>query len=253
MDNVALVTSTFTTDPRTDHRFLLAQMMCTTAVTYGYKIIVVESSPDPEAARMLREVGADVYTAEDAKMGPARRQALKIGLDMGFDIIAWLEPEKVGMIPCFEPCLKMMKEGYDIIIPWRNRLFADYPHYQALSEATANFEMEKMTGMTLDLMCGPRIMTRETATLFLSYEGRSRIDPSITYNDQWGILFVPVLWALSDDGFKVGSCPVDYIHPAVQTKFERYNAAMDKKRDIQRTELVDAMRQEHDLLVANRH
>jgi hypothetical protein len=245
-----LFTSTFCAgDPATDYRFRLALKMCRAAKAAEYPLVVVDGSPDQRARALLIEAGAKVYAQAKQGMGASRRQALKKAIDMFplAEALVWLEPEKVGMIPEIERCVTMLCSGYGVVVPWRNRLFTDYPHYQALSEARGNQEMSEITGLNLDLYCGPRVMTRRGAEYMLSYAGRSRVDLSVEYDDNWGLLFVPILWALAD-GLKVGSCPVDYIHPAIQTKIEEADPGMDRKRDTQRNVLVSAMRQEAALL-----
>jgi len=260
------VTTTFTTDPVGDYRFQLALQMCQTARVLGYPTFVVDGSRfHVTASEALMGAGATHVDEQKEKgMGASRRQCIKAGLNVvrtadliaGYtpnrafedvDAIVWIEPEKVGMVPCLAPCIEMVRQGYDIVVPWRNRLFADYPHYQALSEARANAEIAEVTGMNLDLYIGPRIMSRRGAELLLSYHGQSRVDPNVKLDDNWGILFVPILWALQD-GLKVGSCPVDYVHPAIQTAVESRMPEMDRKRDTQRVALVNAMRQEAELI-----
>lgn len=242
-----IVTSTFTKDATRDYRFQLAVQMCQAAKAAGYPVIVVDESLDGRARSFLSDVGATARTAIESGMGPARRQCIQAGIENG-DIICWIEPEKVGMVSVLAPCVDMVaRDGYDIVVPWRTRLFADYPPYQALSEARANQEMAELTGLNLDLMCGPRIMSRRGAECLMSYQGRSRVSADVAYDDNWGVLFVPILWALQD-GLRVGSCPVEYVHPAVQTALEGRNPEMDRKRDIQRTALVAAMRQESRLI-----
>ncbi|OGG61450.1 hypothetical protein A3I46_01200 [Candidatus Kaiserbacteria bacterium RIFCSPLOWO2_02_FULL_54_13] len=253
-----------------DYRFLLALLMCQTARAYGYPVIVVDGSPDhARACELLFAAGAtQVIQQTEPGTGASRRQCIKACLDAiqtanlldiaGFahahgefsdiQVIAWIEPEKVGMVAVLAPCIAMIVAGYDIIIPWRNHFFApnQYPPYQALSEARANAEMAEITGLNLDWMIGPHIMSRRAAELMMSYRGQSRIDPNVKYDDNWGILFIPMLWALQD-GMKVGSCPVDYAHPAIQAAIE-VGEKWDEKRDVQRTALVAAMRQEAELI-----
>ena len=242
-----IVTTTFTKDPVGDYRFLLALQMCQAARAYGYPVIVVDGSTSDAARDLLAVAGATVERQTEAGTGASRRQCIALGLSSTADVICWIEPEKVGMVPVLEPCVQMVSEGHDIVIPWRNQLFADYPPYQALSETWAAFEMAQITGLNLDFLIGPRIMSRHAAKLMMSYRGQSRVDPAVKYDDNWGILFVPLLWALQD-GLKVGSCPVNYAHPTVQTTLEARDPQMDRKRDIQRVALVEAFRQEAELI-----
>lgn len=267
--NAVIVTTTFMSSAAYDHRFELARQTCNMAKVLGYPIVVVDGSPDNVTARgALMAAGATLVEQQSEKgMGSSRRQCIKAGLDAvstasmietaGFahalqaftDIsaIAWIEPEKANMVPFLKPCVEMVKQGYDIVVPWRNRLYADLPPYQALSEGRANHEIAEITGLNLDFYVGPRIMSRRAAELLLSYRGKSRVDPAVKYGDNWEILFVPLIWALQD-GLRIGSCPVDYVHPAIQTAHEIGNAEMDKKRDFQRATLVAAMRQEAELI-----
>ena len=246
-----IVTTTRTQDPGSDYRFQLVRQMCQTGKAFNYPICIVDGSPDHETAKeLLLAAGASIVELQHTPgMGASRRQCLALGLAEAGEsgVMAWFEPEKVAMIPCLEGCIAMVRHGYDIVVTWRNRLFADYPPYQALSEARANQEMAEVTGLNLDLMSGPRIMSRRGAELLASYTGQSRVDPNVLYNDDWGIIFVPILWALKD-GLKVGSCPVEYVHPQIQTALESRMPAMDRRRDVQRTELVAAMRQEAELI-----
>ena len=251
-----IVTTTYSRDVKTDHRFPLNQMMCLTATAFGYPVIDIDDSPDPEVARLLQEAGALVRKQREPGTGASRRECLSAGLDFEgpfgdviswADVISWIEPEKFGMIPYLDVCGEMVMQGADIVIPWRRRLCADYPEYQAMSEMAANLEMAQITGRNLDLMCGPRIMSRRGAEILLSYKGRSRVNPDVIYDDNWGIIFVPILWALRD-GLTVVSCTVDYIHPAIQTRIEGADPEMDRKRDLQRMALVAAMRREAELI-----
>src|SRR3989344_4120783 len=241
-----IVTTTFTKDPVDDYRFQIALQMCQTAKAYDYPVIVVDGSDFHNmASQALLKVGkaTHVERQKEKGMGASRRQCIATGLSFGADVICWIEPEKVGMVPVLEPCIAMVEKGYDIVVPWRNLFFADYPPYQVLSEARAAAEIAEVTGLTLDYLIGPRIMSRRAAELMMSYCGRSRVDPNVVYDDNWGILFIPILWALQD-GLKVGSCPVNYAHPPVQTALEAKMPEMDRKRDTQRIALVRAMRQE---------
>jgi hypothetical protein len=241
-----IVTTTYSANQQGDYRFQLALQMCQTAKAHGYPVLVVDGSPDHSSAKQaLLDAGATlVYEQHEKGMGASRRQCISAGLGLVENTpIAWIEPEKVGMIPVLAACVGMVEQGYDIVIPWRNRLFADYPHYQALSEARANAEIAEITGINLDFMSGPRIMSRRGAELLLSYHGKSGFDETVTCGDNWEILFLPVLWALAR-GFQVGSCPVDYVHPTVQTAIESRSTEMDRKRDTQRLALVSAVREE---------
>jgi hypothetical protein len=150
--------------------------------------------------------------------------------------IVWLEPEKYTIVPLLAPCIEMIKAGYEIVIPTRESL-ESYPMYQELSELRANRELGFITGRPeLDLMFGPRVMSRRGTNLFLDYTGKFG-------GDNWEILFIPVLWAIQHD-LKIGERRVDYVHPIEQTVAETGNWTINEKRDKQRRDLVAAMRAE---------
>lgn len=246
--DVVIVTTTFMMGGY-DHRFALALQTCNMTRVLGYPIVVVDGSPNHAAAKeALWAAGATQVEQQSEKgMGASRRQCIGAGVSSGVEVISWIEPEKANMVPFLKPCVEMVGKGYDIVIPWRNRLYADLPPYQALSEGRANAEMAEITGLNLDYYVGPRIMSRRGAELLLSYHSQSRVDSAVKYGDNWEILFVPLIWALQN-GLRIGSCPVDYVHPVIQTAHETDNAEMDKKRDFQRKTLVSAMRQEAELI-----
>lgn len=243
------MTATLTKDPTDDHRFDLTRQMCQLAKVFGYPVYIVDGSLYENTVRdALTDAGATrVIKQKEKGMGASRRECIGAGLDTGAAVICWIEPEKVGMIPVLEPCVEMVRQGYDIVVPWRNRLYADYPPYQALSEGWMNFEMAQATGLKLDFCSGPRVMSRRAAELLLSYRGQSRVDPTARYDDDWSLLHVPILWAFQD-GMRIGSCPVDYVHPAIQTALEVNDVEMDHKRDVQRAAVVGAVCKEAELI-----
>lgn len=229
---VVLATTTFA--KKVDElRFLMALHTCEEAIRCGYEIVVVDDSGE-EMRRALQGRGATVFTQETPGMGASRRQAIGEALKAGADVVIWLEPEKYPIVPLFGPSIDMVaNESFDIVVPWRRSL-ESYPAYQELSELRANRELGQITGRPeLDLMIGPRVMSRRGAELLLEYTGQEG-------GDKWHILFLPILWALKN-GYKVGSKEVDYIHPSEQTAAEEGDEEMNKKRDEQRRDLVGTM------------
>ncbi len=222
-----------------DLRFRLALNTVREAVRCGYPIIVVDGSPFDDAKRLLEEAGAVVFKETTPGMGASRRQVLRAGLDTGAEVVVWLEPEKYPLVSLLGPCVKMVQSGYDLVVPARRSL-ESLPSYQELSELRANWELGFITKRAeLDLMFGPRVMSRNAAELFLSYDG--------AFGDHWHILFLPVLRALRV-GMSVMSVVVDYTHPAEQTAAEEADPKMPPKRLAQRQALVPAMREEADRL-----
>jgi hypothetical protein len=233
---VALITTTFN-KTASDLRFKLVLRTCDEAKQAGYPIYVVDDSPDPTLGQIMVEHGANVEKQIKKGMGASRRQVIKMGLDSGAEAILWLEPEKYPLVPLLRPCINMIlgPKGYEIVVPRRFSLDS-YPDYQHWSELRANWELGNITGRPdLDLMFGPRFLSRAGAGLLLGYTGES--------GDNWEILMIPIFQAIHN-GWKVGSKIVAYKHPPEQTAAEQWDVAMNKKRDEQRTSLIAAMRGE---------
>ena len=233
----ALVTTTFSKSVN-NLRFQLALKTCQAAKTAGYPIYIVDGSPEPQMSQLLRDAGAIVEIQKEEGMGASRRQCLAMGLESGADVIVWLEPEKHTLVPLLEPCISLViNNEADAVIPRRPNLDG-YPQYQHFSELRANWEIADVTGRyDIDYLVGPRIMNQLAAGHMLQYDGR--IGSEKVFNDNWEILFVPILWWLIK-GLTVKSVTVDYQHPPEQLVED--DEVMRQKRDKQRKDLVDAMR-----------
>ncbi len=233
MPQTVLVTTTFSKSAE-DLRFQLALKTCGAARKAGYPLIIVDGSPDERLRDLLRVCGATVYKQEEPGMGASRREALQAGLATEADVIVWLEPEKYPFVPLLKPCIDMVRAGIDIVVPSRKSL-ESYPMYQELSELRTNRELGRITGShDLDLMFGPRVMSRTGAELLLSYTGQAG-------GDNWELTFIPILWVLKRHLMSVNSVVVDYVPPPEQTAAEQGDEEMNKKRDTQRHTLVNGM------------
>ncbi len=207
------------------------------AATYaGYDIVVVDGSPDKKMREALEIAGAIVHEQKERGMAASRRQALAAAFDLGADVAIWLEPEKYPLIPFIASILPLMKtDEPHIIVPCR-KSFDGYPPYQALSEVRLNQELGRIIGRSdLDLSFGPRFINKKAAHYFLDYRDER--------GNKWESIFIPVIRALHD-GVEVGVPTVDYVHPPEQTKEEIENEEMNKKRDVQREDLIKAMSNE---------
>ncbi len=233
-----LCTTTYAPSPE-DPRFLQALKTCDEARDQHLRLICVDGSPEaiaPEIRSLLEVHGAWVFSQKERGMGASRRETLRHALAISTnDVIVWLEPEKYPIVSLLQPAIDMVRYGgYDLVVP-RRRNLDGYPVYQQLSELRANWELGDITGRhDLDLMIGPRVFSRRAATLFESYVGAT------PETDRWEILFIPVLWAIHH-GMKTGSCLVNYVHPPEQTAAEEGDAEMDRKRDVQRINLIASM------------
>lgn len=218
-----------------DHRLDLALQASEAAQAMGYEMVVVDSSPkESQTQRDFEERGATFIRQVGEGMGSARRQALQAALATNHETFVWLEPEKSRLVPLLDQSIELIESGsYDLVVP-RRQCLDSYPTHQQLCELSGNWQVGNFTGRPdLDLWFGPRLMNRAGAELFLSYDGQ--------YGDRWDSIFVPVARALAL-GLKVGSSLVDYQHPPSQTIAEEGDAEMNRKRDIQLEELVEAMR-----------
>jgi hypothetical protein len=239
-----IVTTTFYRPEKGGHdklRFKLACQTIQAAQDVGIPIIVVDDSPTPVVAQAFSERGAIVYKQTDPGMGAARRQVLRYALESGAQAIAWVEPEKEQFPHIVGPVFDLIRVGYDIVVPKRASLDS-LPPFQAESESIANEELNRLFTSrrqgkaALDLMFGPRVMSRKGAELLASYVGEDG-------RDNWEILFLPVLQALAT-GLHVTGLEVNYTHPREQTAAETGDKGMDEKRVFQRQVLVAGMTEE---------
>ncbi len=236
----AIITTTAFVPSLTDPRFLQFIKTCEEAETVGIPIACVYAAPSkitPDVAEMLRDYGAIPILQDKPGMGASRRETLQYGLSTPAKVIIWIEPEKYPLVSLLEPVIAMVNGGYDLVVPRRESLDS-YPAYQQYSEYSANWTLANITGRyDLDLMFGPRVLSRTAAELFSSYIGKT------PEKDNWEVIFIPVLQAIHY-GMKVGFCPVKYVHPPEQTKREELDAVIDRKRDQQRGTLIAAMQEE---------
>lgn len=213
-------------------RFPLALDMFKKARDWGYKVFVVDSSPDHWVREAFEDFGVIFLPATGSTMGSKVRQSIMAALKKD-RVIVRMEPEKAPLVPLLGEAISIMNEGKtDLIIPRRNNLDS-YPLYQQVCELRGNWQAGTFTGRPdLDLWFGPRIMNRRGAELFLEYPG--------DHGDHWDSIFAPIPPAI--DRYKVRSIPVDYQHPPSQTAAETGDEAMNRKRDQQLRELVDVIR-----------
>lgn len=232
-----IVTTTFYKS-REDVRFECALATAEAARDLGHKLVVVDGSPERWVQDAFEERHAIVLREAARGMGASRRQALQAALDDSDkgDVFVWIEPEKYPLVPLLGAGLaKVTADGIDMVLPRRDNLDS-YPQYQQFCELRGNWQVGNLTGRPdLDFWFGPRVMNRRATEYFTGYNGE--------YGDRWDSIFVPVARALAA-GLRVESVVVDYVHPPQQTAAEAGDETMDRKRDQQLAELVEAMRTE---------
>jgi len=186
----------------------------------GYPLVVAEDGSSSEFLNLLKENNVEYVFQTEKGLGAGKRLAISEACKLG-DIILLLEPEKSPLIDFAEDLCKPLLSGEaDLVIPKRKSL-SSYPLFQQKSETLLNDFWKNVTGTDLDIDFGPRVMTKETAQYFLSYNG--------TFGDRWESIFLPVIDAIRDNK-KVLSVEVDYIHPKVQRENEEENIDFDLKR-----------------------
>ncbi|MFH1972686.1 MAG: glycosyltransferase family A protein [archaeon] len=198
--------------------------------TEKYPTIVIDGGSPDEFLREIERYGAIVQQEEETGIGNSRRQAIKLAHNLGTQIIAWTEPEKVDYIKNISKTAQPLLYESDIVIPRRKSL-ESYPVFQQLTEEIGNEVWEKLTNIDLDMWFGPRIWKRELTDYFLDYDGNS-----------WDSIFIPVMNAIIDKKY-VSSVTIDYTHPNKQREIEEYNPKFYIKRAEQLKSLTDILKE----------
>ncbi len=178
----------------------------------------MDGSPSAAFREELRRIGGRVEQELKPGMGPARRQAIALAMELAGPqgAVCFMEPEKGPLIPhlaqCFEPILT---DKADIVIPCRSaRSMRSYPKLQQLNEPFGNYSFAMATGRDdLDMFFGPRVFGARALDLFLKER------PRIPGGNSWGTTHYPVIEAIAR-GLRVLPIQVDYIHPREQTEVE---------------------------------
>ena len=229
-------------------RLVCAVKMCDEARKYGYPLYIVEDSPDPEIGKNFEAHGAIVIRQKGKGFGNSVRECLQAGLDGGHEIILRTEIEKYGLAGSVGACVeRFRKENLDVLIP-RRRNLDGYPNYQRLSEFMAMWEISVLTGRSdIDWFFGPKFLSPKAAERFIAYDG--------SQGDTWHILILPILQILAygqevlnpqrlAGSLSLGTTLLDYLYSPEQAAVEAGNPEMDKKRDVQRVQLVSAVKAE---------
>lgn len=125
-ENMALVTTTFykNTD---ETRYKLACGMVKKAVDAGYKVLIVDGSPNPTVTETLKGLGATVFPELHKGMGASRRQVFFHAVEelrkvdtKDEKIIVWLEPEKIDLVSSVQDIVRpILERRTTITIPQR--------------------------------------------------------------------------------------------------------------------------------------
>lgn len=231
--NVAIATSTYYKfDNESDRvRSEIAKRTVRTAIDLGYEVAIVDAGSPCELLKEFEGYGARLSLSSDGTMGSDRRKAIKNASDIGRRIVAWTEPEKEYYIPeLWKTALPIIEEKAEMVVPDRRPLDS-YPIGQQHAENLGNLVWKDVTGLDLDVLCGPRTWVRELSTYFIEYKGM--------YGDKWDSIFIPVMDAVLD-GRKVIGVKINYIHPSDQTQNEDGDVNFHIKRIHQLDSLTKA-------------
>lgn len=237
MPNIIIATSTFYA-PQDKLRFELALSMMRQANQDGLRVFVVDGSPERTKFEAFLHALANVsYEDPNSTMGASRRKALELSTTRARDndVIVWMEPEKAPLVPFLRQLSEPILRGQaDIVVPARTpQGLASYPRVQAKYEEAGNASFELLTGKSLDVWFGPRLMNTRGLQYFLDYDGNR--------GDRWEAIFIPLLRAIKA-GLRVESVSTDYHHPPEQTAAEEKDLHLGlTKRLEQLTILVNAM------------
>ncbi len=251
---IAIGTTTFYKKgmPNGELRAGLAEKVIKTAVDSGYKMIVVDGSPEEWFPRSIEGSGAIIHReTPGGGMGGSRRECIQYAHDLGTPVVAWMEPEKLDYVKEVIKTAQPILDGVaDLVVPDRRidspfgPQLPSYPTSQQHEEAFGNDYWRELTGTDLDVWCGSRTWARNLSKHFLKYDGKKHFHEvdgkQIPYGDRWDSIFIPVMQAILD-GKRVIGIKVDYTHPAEQTALEEGNYKDTEKRRFQLNNLAPAL------------
>lgn len=272
-EEVAIVTSTFyrgwypgevESEPTADKiRGDLALQTIQTAMEKGYHLVVVDGHVNDSFVEALSNLGVTTLEEEEQTMSGARQQGFQEAAAISnVKVITWTEPEKVSIVQdCVATCVLPILDGEaDIVVPKRDETaFAAYPDYQVDDEKLSNKRWNRAlrsAGLLhkdeedLDAWFGPRFIRNDPALVKLfcdSYEFEPRLDDTTSEPIALDKLVRPELWANAtflpiiaalEKGYKVKSVDVEYRHPSKQTAVEQGSAEYQRKRAVQRRNII---------------
>lgn len=220
----------------------------------GYQLVVVDGGSSREFVASLEKLGITVSKEKERGMSPSRQQGFKEATVLsGVDTICWTEPEKISMVENLQEAARPILENQaDIVVPARTtQSLESYPDQQAVSEQRLNYYFNKVLRLTgllskespdFDVAFGPRIFKNEPTIVELftrQYRLRenSQLSERVKPNNYSNATFFPLILAL-ERKLRVVSVPVPYVHPKVQTEFEKGSKEFERKRISQKQDIV---------------
>lgn len=187
-------------------------------------VVVYDAGINSDTLRILKSSGAHIYEQEQRGFGNAFRESVGHALELG-KYVAYSEPEKYSYVSEIHKTTEPLEaELFDAVVPQRKTLDG-YPTIQQATESMGNSFFLKLTGVPLDVYFGPKNFNKKAARVFLDY-GDANFEGKV---DTWDAHIVPVFDMLGA-GMKVGSVPVNYLHPKEQLEAEENDPLFMAKR-----------------------
>lgn len=210
-------------------RFHLACQFIGNAVAAGYKVMVVDNSPNPTIGESFEKIGARVFPQPSTTpgMGEQRRLLFHLaGTSSTTPFFLWSEPEKPDLIRSIPEIIAPLRDDKaDIVIPGRTEeSLQTYPEFQIESERRMNAIYAEATGKPFDPAFGPVALHGKVLHYF------AKCNPTKRYGILDGyIQHVAPLEAMAD-GHRVASVAVDCFYPIQQRKEEEGKLSLDMRR-----------------------
>ena len=189
----------------------------------GMEVVCVDGGSPYEFLRKLENYGVRIFMQEQKGMAHARRQSFREAINLGKEVIACTEPEKLGYIQYISKTALPILEGQtDIVVPSRVSLNS-YPIFQQYAESLGNMFWNKLTGVKLDMWFGPKTWRKDLSRYFLN-------GISIEEDTQFDYInLTPIMDAIYE-GKRIITLNIDYKHPTEQTLIEENDLKFYKKR-----------------------
>jgi hypothetical protein len=235
-----LVTCTFYKS-KSETRFLIALRTITKAIEAGYKIVVIDDSPDETIGDDFRRLGANVLRQNEKGMGPSRRQGFSSALVLYpyHRVFVWIEPEKDDLVRSIKKIVTPIILGEaDCVHAGRtDAAWKTYPEFQQGTEAEANRLFSEIVGFEADYFFGPIAFSRAMAIAI------TLLQPQMFgINDMYVQQYVSAWVRLH--GARFDSVKVDFVYPPEQ-KLEEETTLSDEmraKRISQRDSIIADLR-----------
>lgn len=205
-------------------RYRLACELITEARNHRYAFVILDSSPLPEIAREFERRGAVVQRAGRTLPFPTQRRLLfhlvkryGASLNAGRIFILWTEPEKTDIVNHIETLIApLVNDEADVVIMGRTaKSEATHSRFQMISEETAKYVFQEVTGINAQPMTGPVMFTSELISYYENCNPK-KYDPSLGH----GYIQQVASIEAHAYGKRVIGVDVDFMYPPAQRQEE---------------------------------